>query len=108
MPVIRSNLSLGIDALEQFACRLVCRVLRDEFAVNGEVEDFGLGLLIFSCNFSLLFPILSTNDNKCSTLSTIRFCSCKGGNGTQNSFIAFRGTFFIVLPVADLNAYFRK
>ena len=40
MPVIRCNLSLGINALEQFAGRFVRRVLGYEFAVNSEVENF--------------------------------------------------------------------
>ena len=41
MPVIRYGYDLRIDAFEQFTGRLVCRVLGYEFAVNGEVENFG-------------------------------------------------------------------
>ena len=40
MPVITSDFSLRVDTLEQFAGRLVRRVLRDEFTMNGEVEYF--------------------------------------------------------------------
>ena len=41
---ITSDFSLWIDTFEQFAGWLVIRVLRYKFAVNGEVEDFGLCL----------------------------------------------------------------
>ena len=36
---------VGIYALQQFNGRFVIRVLRHEFAVNGEVKDFTLNLL---------------------------------------------------------------
>ena len=44
MPVI-TRCKIGIYALEQFDGRLIIRVLRDKFSVNGEVEDFAFGLL---------------------------------------------------------------
>ena len=44
MPVITSDFSLGVDALEQFAGGFVRRVLGYELAVNSEIEDFALGL----------------------------------------------------------------
>ena len=47
MPVIRNDFSLRIDALEQFAGRLVIRVLVYEFAMNGEVKNLIFNL--FDC-----------------------------------------------------------
>lgn len=37
---ITSDFCLWIDAFEQFAGRLVIRVLRYKFAVNGKVKNF--------------------------------------------------------------------
>ena len=55
MGVITSDYCLWIDAFEQFAGRLVVRVLRYKFAVNGEVEDFTLCLFNTSLQIRLSF-----------------------------------------------------
>ena len=47
MRVITSDFGLRIDTFEQLAGRFVIRVLRNEFAMNGKVKDFTLGL--FDC-----------------------------------------------------------
>ncbi len=44
-PVLINFSLLSQDTLEQFGCRFVVRILRDEFAADGEVED-GLAELL--------------------------------------------------------------
>ena len=58
MPVISYDFSLWIDAFEQFAGRLIIRVLRYKFAMNGVVEDF-----VFRLLNSCLQTILSIFNN---------------------------------------------
>ena len=55
MPVITRS-EVGIYALQEFNGWLVIRVLRYEFAVNGEVEDFAFGL--FDCVLQIGFALL--------------------------------------------------
>ena len=43
MRVITRN-KLGIDTLQKLNSRLIIRVLRNKFSVNGQVENFGLGM----------------------------------------------------------------
>ncbi len=56
MPVITSDFCFRIDAFQQFNSRLVIRVLRYKFAMNGKVEDCALGL--FDCSLQIIFIIL--------------------------------------------------
>ena len=58
---ITSNLCLWIDAFEQFGGWLVIRILGNELAMNGEVEDFGLGLV--DCYLQFVFAIVNGINN---------------------------------------------
>ena len=56
MPVI-TRCEVGINALQKFNGWLVIRVLWYEFTMNGEVEDFTLGL--FDCSLQIRFSIFN-------------------------------------------------
>ena len=82
MPVI-TRCEVGIYALQEFDGWLVIRVLRYEFAVNGEVEDFAFGL--FDCVLQIGFALLYlVNQGKPFSISiTMRCCSERGGKGIK-------------------------